>query len=56
MSRRDTTEFDTVNATVIEPYTAEMGAFKAPIFLAAGYKFVNSKKGKETRNFSYALE
>ena len=25
-------------------------------FQAAGYKFVNSKKGKETRNFSYALE
>ena len=34
MSRRDTIEFDTVNATVSEPHTAEMGAFRPLIFLA----------------------
>jgi hypothetical protein len=34
MSRRDIIEFDTVNVTVSELHTAEMGAFKALIFLA----------------------
>jgi hypothetical protein len=33
MSRRDTTKFDTVNATVSEPHTAEMGAFQ-PLFFS----------------------